>query len=77
MATARLRRIRRALEELFPERHLYIRSGGEMRGFVLSTSKQIMGAGIIGAAALWMGVCTAAMLVSALSVTVAATVPPC
>lgn len=68
MATARLRRIRRALEELFPERHLYIRSGGEMRGFVLSTGKQIMGAGIIGAAALWMGVCTAAMLVSALSV---------
>lgn len=68
MATARLRRIRRALEELFPERHLYIRSGGEMRGFVLSTGKQIFGAGIIGAAALWMGVCTAAMLVSALSV---------
>ncbi|MDP1737776.1 MAG: peptidoglycan DD-metalloendopeptidase family protein [Caulobacter sp.] len=68
MATARLRRIRRALEELFPERHLYIRSGGEMRGFVLSTSKQVMGAGVIGAAALWMGVCTAAMLVSALSV---------
>jgi murein DD-endopeptidase MepM/ murein hydrolase activator NlpD len=68
MATARLRRIRRALEELFPERHLYIRSGGEMRGFVLSTAKQIMGAGLIGAAALWMGVCTAAMLVSALSV---------
>ncbi len=68
MATARLRRIRRALEELFPERHLYIRSGGEMRGFVLSTGRQIMGAGIIGAAALWMGVSTAAMLVSALSV---------
>lgn len=68
MATARLRRIRRALEELFPERHLYIRSGGEMRGFVLSTGKQIAGAGMIGAAALWMGVCTAAMLVSALSV---------
>lgn len=39
-----------------------------MRGFVLSTAKQIMGAGVIGAAALWMGVCTAAMLVSALSV---------
>lgn len=68
MATTRLRRFRRALEELFPERHLYIRSGGEMRGFVLSTGKQVMGAGIVGAAALWMGVCTAAMLVSALSV---------
>lgn len=68
MAATRLRRIRRALEELFPERHLYVRSGGEMRGFVLSTGKQLAGAGVIAAAALWMGVCTAAMMVSALSV---------
>lgn len=68
MATTRLRRFRRVLEELFPERHLYIRSGGEMRGFVLSTGKQLLGAGVIGAAALWMGVCTAAMMVNALSV---------
>jgi len=68
MTTTRLRRIRRALEELFPERHLYIRSGGEMRGFVLSTGKQITGAGIVAAAALWMGICTAAMMVNALSV---------
>lgn len=39
-----------------------------MRGFVLSTGKQLLGAGIVGATALWMGVCTAAMMVSALSV---------
>lgn len=39
-----------------------------MRGFVLSTGKQLLGAGVIGAAALWMGVCTAAMMVNALSV---------
>jgi len=39
-----------------------------MRGFVLSTGKQLAGAGVIAAAALWMGVCTAAMMVSALSV---------
>ncbi|MDP1631973.1 MAG: peptidoglycan DD-metalloendopeptidase family protein [Caulobacter sp.] len=64
----RVKRLRRALEELFPERHLYVRSGGEMRGFVLSTGKQLLGAGIVGATALWMGVCTAAMMVSALSV---------
>lgn len=37
-----------------------------MRAFVLTTPKQLMGAGVIAAAALWMGVCTAAMMVSAM-----------
>jgi len=68
MATKRFKRLRQSLEGLFPERHLYIRSGGEMRGYVFSTSKQLMAAGAVGVAALWMGVCTAAMMVSALSV---------
>ena len=68
MSIARLKRLWRSVEELFPERHLYVRSGGEMRGYVLSTSKQLMGAGLVAIAALWMGVCTASMLVGALSV---------
>jgi len=68
MATKRFKRLRQSLEGLFPERHLYIRYGGEMRGYVFSTSKQLMAAGAVGVAALWMGVCTAAMMVSALSV---------
>ncbi|MDB5430632.1 MAG: peptidase [Caulobacter sp.] len=38
-----------------------------MRGVVLSTGRQLAGAGLIAAAALWMGVCTAAMMVSAMS----------
>jgi murein DD-endopeptidase MepM/ murein hydrolase activator NlpD len=59
--------VRRALEELFPERHLYVRSGGEMRGYVLSTGKQLVGAGLVALFSLWMGICTAAMLVNALS----------
>jgi murein DD-endopeptidase MepM/ murein hydrolase activator NlpD len=42
-----------------------------MRGFVLSTSKQAVGAGVVAEAALWMGVCTAAMMVNALSVSAA------
>lgn len=42
-----------------------------MRGFVLSTGKQITTAGVVAAAALWMGVCTAAMMVNALSVSAA------
>ena len=65
----RLARIRRSVHELFPERHLYVRSGGAMRAYVLSSRKQMLAAGGIAAAALWMGVCTAAMLVSALSAT--------
>ena len=39
-----------------------------MRGYVLSTGKQIMGAGLVAITALWMGVCTASMLVNALAV---------
>jgi murein DD-endopeptidase MepM/ murein hydrolase activator NlpD len=63
----RLERLRRRLVELFPERHLYVRSGGEMKAFVLSSRKQMVVAGGIAGAALWMGVCTAAMLVGVLS----------
>jgi murein DD-endopeptidase MepM/ murein hydrolase activator NlpD len=68
MAIAHFQRLRKTLEGLFPERHLYVRSGGEMRGYVLSTNKQLACAAGVGAAALWMGVCTAAMLVNALAV---------
>lgn len=63
----RFARLRRSLEELFPERHLYVRSGGEMRAFVLTTGKQLTAAGVVAGAALWMGVCTAAMLVNAMA----------
>lgn len=39
-----------------------------MRGYVLSTSKQLMGAGLVAFVALWMGISTAYMLIGALSV---------
>ena len=68
MAIKRFKRLRQSLEGLFPERHLYIRSGGEMRGYVFSTNKQLLAAATVGCAALWMGVCTAAMMVNALAV---------
>jgi murein DD-endopeptidase MepM/ murein hydrolase activator NlpD len=64
----RLARLRRSLEALFPERHLYIRSGGEMRAFVLSPKKQFLAAGVVAGCALWMGVCTAAMMVNGMAV---------
>jgi len=68
MAIKRFKRLRQSLEALFPERHIYIRSGGEMRGYVFSTNKQLLGATAVAATALWMGVCTAAMAVNALAV---------
>jgi murein DD-endopeptidase MepM/ murein hydrolase activator NlpD len=64
----RLAQLRRSLVELFPERHLYVRSGGAMKAFVLSTKKQLVIASGVAGAALWMGVSTAAMLVNLLSV---------
>lgn len=68
MAITRFKRLRQSLEALFPERHIYIRSGGEMRGYVFSTNKQLLGATVVAGAALWMGVCTASMMVNALAV---------
>jgi murein DD-endopeptidase MepM/ murein hydrolase activator NlpD len=69
----RLARLRRrlgtAIADLFPERHLYVRSGGAMKAYVLSTRKQAVAAAGVSVAALWMGVCTAAMLVNAMSAT--------
>ena len=67
----RLSRLHRSLEELFPERHLYVRSGGAMKAFVLTTKKQMLFAGGVAGGALWMGVCTAAMLVNLLSASAA------
>ena len=64
---SRIARLRRSLVELFPERHLYVRSGGEMKGYVLAPKTQMIAAAGLSAAALWMGVCSAAMLVSMLS----------
>lgn len=63
----RMALLRAWVERLFPERHLYVRSGGEMKAFVLSPRRQMALACGIGAAGLWMGVCTAAMLVNVMS----------
>ncbi len=65
----RLARLRLSLERLFPERHLYVRSGGQIRGFVLTTSKQAAAAGVVAVLALWLGVCSAAALSGMLNLT--------
>lgn len=67
----RLAQLGRSLVELFPERHLYVRSGGAMKAFVLTTRKQLVIAGGVATGALWVGVCTAAMLVNLLSASAA------
>jgi murein DD-endopeptidase MepM/ murein hydrolase activator NlpD len=59
-----LERLRARVVALFPERHLYVRQGGEMRAFVLTQRTQMLAAGGVAAAALGMGVCTAAMLIT-------------
>src|SRR5579863_1837680 len=64
MSLRRFARLALWLEELFPERHLYLRSGGEMRGFVLTTERQLLMAAGTAAVALWLGVTTAATFVS-------------
>ncbi|HEX5379210.1 MAG TPA: peptidoglycan DD-metalloendopeptidase family protein [Phenylobacterium sp.] len=67
MSMTRFARLRRSLDELFPERHIYVRSEGGMRAFVLTTRKQLMAAGGVAACALWMGICTASMMLNAMS----------
>ncbi|MGZ8369695.1 MAG: peptidoglycan DD-metalloendopeptidase family protein [Caulobacteraceae bacterium] len=50
------------IEKLFPERHLYLRSGGEVRGYVLSSGKQALAAFAAAGLAIWLGVTTAATM---------------
>lgn len=51
--------------ELFPERQLYVRSRGQIRGLVLTTSQQAVAALGLGLVTIWMGVGTAAFVVQA------------
>ncbi|HZZ36637.1 MAG TPA: peptidoglycan DD-metalloendopeptidase family protein [Caulobacteraceae bacterium] len=67
MSLRRFARLARSFEQLFPERHLYVRAGGEMRGYILTPGKQMALAGVVAACAMWMGVSTAAMVVGAMT----------
>lgn len=63
----RLTHLRHSFISLFPERHFYVRSGGVMKAFVLTSRRQMVIAAGAAGAATWMGVCTAAMLINLLS----------
>lgn len=67
MSNERFARLQQFLQDLFPERHIYMRSGGEMRGLVLTPGKQMLAAGSAAVLLLWMSVCTVGMMISGLS----------
>lgn len=64
-AQAYLRRLKAMVLELFPERRLYVRSRGEIRGLVLTTGQQATAALGLALLTVWMGVGTAAFIVQA------------
>ncbi|MDR3509438.1 MAG: M23 family metallopeptidase [Caulobacteraceae bacterium] len=67
MVLTTIGRWRRAAEAFFPERHLYIRSAGQVRGVVLTTGRQIALATGVSGLALWSGLCSLALLANALT----------
>jgi murein DD-endopeptidase MepM/ murein hydrolase activator NlpD len=67
MVKMKLGHIRRFLEAVFPERHIYVRSEGRIHGLILTTGRQVTLSAALGAAAMWMGVCSSAMLITTLS----------
>ncbi len=58
MSKTSFKRLGAFVESIFPERHLYIRSGGETHGHVLTTGKQFVLAVIISAILCWLLVST-------------------
>jgi len=64
--TNRLAGLRRTAEQLFPERHLYVRSGRGMQKYVLSSKRQVMMAAVGAGVAVWSVIATAGILLEAL-----------
>ncbi|HEY3813087.1 MAG TPA: peptidoglycan DD-metalloendopeptidase family protein [Caulobacteraceae bacterium] len=59
MTRGRVAHMREWLEGLFPERHLYLRSGGETRGYILTTTRQVFLAGAATVLGVWLILATA------------------
>jgi murein DD-endopeptidase MepM/ murein hydrolase activator NlpD len=66
MSLRRFARLARWLEELFPERHLYLRTGGQMRSFVLTSERQMTIVVTLAAGALWMAIATVTTMAAVL-----------
>ena len=68
MAAGRLSRWRVSLDQLFPERHIYLRSGGVIRGYVLSTGKQTALASAACVLVTWMALGSISLLAGGFTV---------
>ncbi|MEM9964277.1 MAG: DUF5930 domain-containing protein, partial [Asticcacaulis sp.] len=67
MHRSRFQRLKDALEHTFPERHLYIRSGDETRGYRFSTGKQFTLAILASFLITWLAMSTGAVIFMAAS----------
>jgi len=67
VGAGRLEQLRHAVTDLFPERHIYLRSGGAMRTFALSTQKQLVFAGVAAALVVWSLLSTVALIGGAIA----------
>ena len=61
----RIAQVRGLIQALFPERHLYLRSGGEMKGVVLSPARQMFFAALVLGAVVWIATSSIAIAVGA------------
>jgi murein DD-endopeptidase MepM/ murein hydrolase activator NlpD len=61
----RIAQVRGLIQALFPERHLYLRSGGEMKGVVLSPGRQMFFAALVLGAIVWIATSSIAIAVGA------------
>jgi murein DD-endopeptidase MepM/ murein hydrolase activator NlpD len=67
MVRDQLTRLRRFLEALFPERHLYLRSNGVVHGVALTTGRQLAIGGVVSVLSLWLAVATGILMIAAVS----------
>ncbi|MEO6379614.1 MAG: DUF5930 domain-containing protein, partial [Caulobacteraceae bacterium] len=63
----RFERLRHAVAGLFPERHIYLRSGGAMQTFALSSHKQLVMAGAVAVLLVWTLISTTALIGGAIA----------
>lgn len=63
----RVERLREQLVRWFPERHLYLRSGGEMRSFVLTSERQAAFAALTALVLVWTLISTVTLIGNALA----------
>lgn len=68
MTESPVARLRRTLDRWFPERHLYVRSGGDMRSVVLCRRKQMLAAAGVATVLGWAGFATLGAAGGALAV---------